>query len=701
MTCSDAFPHELTALKQWLVWRLEPNPTGKKPRKVPYYVNGARRTGTQGSDDDRASLTDYQTAAAAVASGDYTGLGFAFLPGDGLIGIDLDGITDDAERAARAQRIIDACQSYTEHSPSGNGVHIICKGETETFKSNLLGIEVFSGKQFFTMTGEPYGQPRELATISADTIGKLRKTVKTHAHDDTAPTVHTPQPATVDKIHDALAYVSPDCGYDEWLRIGMALHAELGPSGLTVWDSWSARSPKYPGNREVASHWRSFKSGAGVTIATLFGIAKTNGWKPPRMAKHEPSRTVSQPPSNIADQAADIHSPLPDVKGNGKPMATIENLQEVCRRLGVTIRYNVISKEEEIVIPGQGFSQDNAGNASLAWLSSWCARFGLPTDKLSDYVTYLADTNQHNPVAEWITSKPWDRKHRIPYLCATIMAVGESTDPEVSRLKNTLMRRWLLSAVAAAFEPDGVAAGGILVIQGAQYLGKTAWFKSLVPSELALTQDGMMLRPEDRDSVRQVCGFWLVELGELDATFRKADIAALKAFITRKNDVIRRAYARKESHYARRTVMFASVNDDRFLNDPTGNRRFWTIEAEAITHDHGLDMQQVWAEVYEEYQAGASWYLDGEEVAALNRHNENFMQIDPIEERISSRLEWDAKEVFWRWIRTTELLIEVGVDRPTHQDVIRGGTALKKRDCPRKKVHGSWLIFAPPRIQSV
>lgn len=131
------------------------------------------------------------------------------------------------------------------------------------------------------MTGQPYGQPRELCDVSADTFAKLRKTVKKQAHDETAP-VHQPTPQTTgDKIHDALAYVSPECGYDDWLRVGMSLHAELGDGGLGVWDMWSARSAKYPGNREVASHWRSFRSGGGITIATLYGMAKDNGWKPP------------------------------------------------------------------------------------------------------------------------------------------------------------------------------------------------------------------------------------------------------------------------------------------------------------------------------------------------------------------------------------------------------------------------------------
>jgi len=300
------FPSELTSKKQWLVWKYEPN-GDRKPRKVPYYTNGRRRTGTQGSDEDRAALATYDDAMSVAMSGEYTGLGFAFLPGDGLIGIDLDGITDDSERCDRAQKIIDACASYTEWSPSHNGVHIIATGETETFKSNQLGIEVFSGRQFFTMTGDPYGDVRPLNNLPDDTLTKLRRTVRAKAHDDTPRPAPAAMPATTgDKIHDALAHISPDVGYDEWLRVGMALHSELGDAGLSVWDSWSARSAKYPGNREVASHWRSFRGGA-ITIASLYGLAKEHGWKPPRRER-APTPAVTRTESTAIDSAQ--HEPV-------------------------------------------------------------------------------------------------------------------------------------------------------------------------------------------------------------------------------------------------------------------------------------------------------------------------------------------------------------------------------------------------------
>ena len=399
----------------------------------------------------------------------------------------------------------------------------------------------------------------------------------------------------------------------------------------------------------------------------------------------------------VSNNSVDIYTPLVDVNSKGKPLATIENLREICRRLGVTIRYNVISKEEEILIPGEKFSIDNRANASLAWLESWCARFGMPTDNLGSFITYLADQNLYNPVASWITSKPWDGKPRLQQLCDTVVPVEDKRLADGRRLSDVLITRWMLSAVAAAFSPDGVSAHGILVLQGEQYLGKTMWFKRLVPAELGVLQDGMILRPDDRDSVKQACSFWLVELGELDATFRKADIAALKAFITRKTDVLRRAYARKESTFARRTVFFGSVNPREYLHDHTGNRRYWTIECKALNYQHDLDMQQVWAEVYELFRNGESYYLTPEEMAALNDHNEQFKVIDPIEERLQTRLDWDANQNLWTWKTSTEILLMVGVERPSLADATKAAHMMRKLNGSRhRRSNGKNLLLCPP-----
>lgn len=396
----------------------------------------------------------------------------------------------------------------------------------------------------------------------------------------------------------------------------------------------------------------------------------------------------------------DVYTPLPWVSPNGKPKAHIENLAEITRRLGITIRYNVIKKEEEILIPHQRFTRDNEANASLAWLTSECSLFDFPTSKIGEFVTYLSDMNIYNPVATWIESKPWDSKDRLPEFYSTLTAVGESENPDIKHLKQTLMLRWLVSAVAAAFKPDGVSAAGVLVLQGEQHLGKTHWFKRLVPQDLELSKDGMLLRPDDKDSVKQCVSYWLVELGELDATFRRSDIAALKSFLTNDRDVLRRAYARRESTYARRTVFFGSVNPKDYLHDPTGNRRYWTISCEAIDNTHTINMQQVWAQVLKLFRDGEGYYLTKPELDALNEHNCDFTAIDPVEEKIDTRLDWSAPPTLWQWKTATDIAIDAEIDRPSKADVNAISAHIRKRNGGhgKRNTRGRFLLCPPKRM---
>ena len=90
-------PAELRARKQWLVWRLEQFPDEPKPRKVPYYTNGAKRHGDQGTPGDLAQLATFEQAVAAVAAGGYTGLGMAILAGTGLVALDFDHCVVDGQ----------------------------------------------------------------------------------------------------------------------------------------------------------------------------------------------------------------------------------------------------------------------------------------------------------------------------------------------------------------------------------------------------------------------------------------------------------------------------------------------------------------------------------------------------------------------------------------------------------------------------
>jgi putative DNA primase/helicase len=195
--------------------------------------------------------------------------------------------------------------------------------------------------------------------------------------------------------------------------------------------------------------------------------------------------------------------------------------------------------------------------------------------------------------------------------------------------------------------------------------------------------------------VFQALSNFIVELGEVDATLRKADLAQLKAFMTKDQDVLRRPYAKKESSYARRTIFCASVNESAFLKDPTGNRRFWTIACDVINFNHDIDMQQLWAEFAEMYRAGEAWYLEASEMVALNDGNEEFMEIDPVEERILSSYEWESERQLSR--NATQICQEIGIHEPKRADANSVCRVLKKMGIVRLPRTKLGIFYKMPR----
>ena len=229
----------------------------------------------------------------------------------------------------------------------------------------------------------------------------------------------------------------------------------------------------------------------------------------------------------------------------GRIMATTDNYHALMKTYDIECYYDVIKKRIEIEIPNFKPIADLKDEAHLVELENLCIKNFVPHQRVRDAMKIIAQ--EHNPVARWIDSKPWDGVSRVTDFCDTVTAEDE-------RLKHMLMRKWLLSCVAAAFEIDGVSLEGLLVFQGKQGLGKTLWFKRLAEFNKGWLLEGATLDPKDKDSVKKAVSHWIVELGELESTFKKADINQLKAFITSKSDEMRLPYDRTFTNYQRRTA---------------------------------------------------------------------------------------------------------------------------------------------------
>ncbi|MGC1547117.1 MAG: VapE domain-containing protein, partial [Rhodanobacter sp.] len=366
----------------------------------------------------------------------------------------------------------------------------------------------------------------------------------------------------------------------------------------------------------------------------------------------------------------------PDMNTQGRPQDTVTNMQYMLSHYGFTVRYDVIRKRVDVNYPNMTAMIENQQSVALATVRSLCAKNSLPKQDAAEHLNHISNMpeNLWNPVADFIRSRPWDGRTRFGDLLATV----EPRSGYDRDLWEILLRRWLISAVAAALKPSGFMSKGVLVFQGAQSVGKTSWFRSLVPAEMRdLIKVDAMIDPANKDTVISAIAHWLVELGELDGTLRRADIARLKGFISQDCDQFRRPYGRAEDKAPRRTVFFASVNPELFLADDTGNVRWWTVPVVRINYGHDIDMQQLWAEVATWYEAGERWWLNGDEEIRLERLNGEHQVSDPIGELIASKYGNAPASASCRPMTASEVLLEIGFDRPTKANLNEAAKALR------------------------
>lgn len=377
-----------------------------------------------------------------------------------------------------------------------------------------------------------------------------------------------------------------------------------------------------------------------------------------------------------------------------KPLTTLENFAFMIAFYKIRLTYNLISKRVDIIIPGLQGSPDNIDNAAIAIIISLANLNHINSSSVMMYIGAVANKNSYNPIQAWIQTKDWDGVDRIRELAATL----ELAEDYPVHLRNSLVYRWLLSAGAAALIP-GFHSRGVLTLQGPQSIGKTAWIYALLPP--GLLRDSYIkldhhLDPSNKDTLINAICHWIVEIGELDSSFKK-DIARLKGFITAPSDKVRVPYGRRASEYPRRTVFVATVNTDQFLVDETGNTRWWTVAVKSINYRHNIDMQQLWAQVVHLLQIdNEQWWLTPDEEEILEWQNRKFMKSSVVADLLDSTLDWGAHVDTYRPKSATDVLKLIGIDRPTNPQARDCGAELRVRLGPPTKSQGKTRWYVPP-----
>ena len=357
-----------------------------------------------------------------------------------------------------------------------------------------------------------------------------------------------------------------------------------------------------------------------------------------------------------------------NVQSDGVVPALSENLQILFDFYQVEVKYCVMNKITEIIIPQEiNGGQGNSRNAKLATLRKLCRRHNIRVgEEYEDELLILSEINAYHPVGDWINSKEHDGVDHFELLFNTL--VFQKDFDQYIDLYKDMLRAWLICGAKMAllplFEERGTIQQGVLCLTGEGGIGKTEFFMSLVPKHgKKWAKSGMSIDPDKKDSVAQCTRTWITELGELGSTM-KGDMDNLKRWTTADSDVHRKAYAKVEEEYARRTLVCGSVNQDTFLRDETGNRRWWVLPLERVkwkdneTNKIGdIDMQQLWRQMSDRALAGESeslgdkWKIQQKESVDLHR------VVSPMEEEVRKLFTVDLNLPKDQWL-TTKLIYQ-------------------------------------------
>ena len=608
----DGIPKSLKANKGFVNWHFEKRDDGKFA-KVPVNEKGKHIDPL-----DPMNQLDF-TEARKIAEEHAFGIGFVISPEKGLVGIDLDHCIDaEGNPDAFANEIILVCDSFTEYSQSGNGIHIWIKdtdieGITRSRRKGI-NLEIYRDKRYLTLTGKHFdGTPVDIEERQGMTRVLVEKYLMDEPQVLTTITDNNKHDTTQEKKDIVLIYDNPEDD-DVIDRIRRSKQAELfhelfdlGNTALYKGDDSSADMALM----DILPFWTKGNPEQMERIFGMSALAARDKWVE-RKDYRESTINAALRSWDGAYFGDGGHKEQEKQKlelkttDSGRIIPCAENFERVLMEdealVGI-VAYNEF--EYKLVKRNMPPWKSRIGewsDADDAHLRSYISKKydGIyNTTMLNDALVVVSRENGFHPVREYLESLEWDGVRRADEVFIKTL---KAEDSEYTR---GITWFWLKAAVKRIYEP-GCKFDYCLVLQGNQGTGKSTILRKLGREWFNDSIDSI----ENKDALLQLhSGSWIIELGEMQAT-KKSDNEAIKAFISRTTDKYRAPYGRRTETYPRSCVFAGSTNDTEPLKDKTGGRRFWILESCAtagdtaerlsiITDDY---IDQIWAEVYAAYK---------------------------------------------------------------------------------------------------
>jgi predicted P-loop ATPase len=319
------------------------------------------------------------------------------------------------------------------------------------------------------------------------------------------------------------------------------------------------------------------------------------------------------------------------VDKKGLPIGTINNMQSIMvNDEAVADKFHFDEFHDKLMVSGdfpwvgfidrQSFSWNDTDDAGMrGFLEDKYSMVDI--GKVHDAILLASVNNKIHPVRDYIKEQVWDNKLRVDSLLIDFLGA------EDTNYVRTVTRKALIGAVARVFKP-GCKHDHVLVLVGPQGCRKSTTIKKLGRDWYSDSLYNM----QGKEAYELLQGNWLIEISEMAAA-RKADNEVIKQFLSKQTDNYRAAYARHAIDRPRQCAFIGSTNDQEFLKDTTGNRRFWPVQVEKVDirkYEELTDeyIGQVWAEVYQAYLNKEEWYLNEHDETEARQVQERYTAVD-------------------------------------------------------------------------
>lgn len=256
----------------------------------------------------------------------------------------------------------------------------------------------------------------------------------------------------------------------------------------------------------------------------------------------------------------------------------------------------------------------------------------------------LAEKKSINVVKEYFENLKWDGVPRIDTLLIDYFGTEDTI------YAREIIRKELVALVTRIMTEKAIKFDEMIILTGAQGIGKSTFLRKLGKEWYT----DFKLKLDDKDTLVNLQKYMVVEIGEL-AGFNKVEITALKNFLSQVTDTYRAPYDRRSKEHPRHYVLFGTTNEDEFLRDYTGERRFWPIECskERATKSVFTDLteeevDQIWAEAVMKFRMGESLILSDKARKLAEVHQGMHKEVHPWEGQIR---EFILKKVTKEWLK--------------------------------------------------